>query len=427
MNQDRRLIFLALKEIETKKSWSNLVLNKVLKDCQFPAFARELIYGILRNTILLDENINRYLKKTNIKTNERILLRMGFYQLAKMNSVAEYAAINETVNLAKAFIKGKEGFINGVLRNFLREGKNLISPQFDENLPKEELIKALSIAYSCKEWIVSLWLSSYGYEKTVSMLENSLKPAPLVLRCNILKNSKENLKKALEEEGFLIEDGILANTALHCRGQNLLNSSLFKKGHFSVQGETSQFAIQLLKPKKGEVLLDLCAAPGGKACGAAEAMEDLGNITAFDIYESRCDLIKAQAKRLDLKSIKTFTNDSSIFMPEWKEQADCILCDVPCSGLGVMRQKPEIKLLEKPKDFEELPVLQRKILENAFLYLKTKGRLLYATCTVNPAENHLLTEAFLKEKTQLSVVFEKQFFPQEEGIDGFYVCLMRKN
>ena len=389
-----------LKDIDKQNAWSNLSLNGYIAqgDAQDPAFIRELVYGVLRNRILLDYNIDRFLRKPNIGISERVLLRMGFYQLVMMDGVAEHAAVAETVKLAEAFVKGKKPFINAVLRNFQRSGSELECPAKDK-----DYIKYLSVKYSVHESVARLWTDAYGREQAEELLRISNTVPPLTIRVNPLKCA----------DGKLPED-------------RSLDGGGFKNGLFSIQDEASQHAVELLDPKPGDLMMDLCAAPGGKSCCAAERMQNRGRILAFDLYEARAGLIAKEAERLGISIIEAGQHDASVFMPEFEVAADCVLCDVPCSGLGVLRRKPEIKLRDCSKAVKELPELQKAILQTAARYVKPGGKLMYSTCTLDPAENEGVTQDFLNKNKDFAIEAEETLLPQDGGHDGFYICLMRK-
>ena len=422
MDKDRRLVYLILKDMEQKEAYSNLVINGYLKEgADSPAFIRELVYGVLRNQLLLDWNIRRFLNKGGrLKPGERVLLRMGFYQLACMDSVPEYAAVGETVKLAAAFMKGRQGFINGVLRSFARDGAQLSVPS--ESDAGE--LKHLSVAYSCDESIVRLWLDAYGREKTEAMLKASNLPAPLTIRTNTLKIQPKDLKENLKNQGFTVTDGDLSRS-FNVEGSGLLDTEEFRRGFFQVQDEASQTAVETLAPEPGDVLLDLCAAPGGKCCAAAILMENRGLIKAFDYYEARAGLINQLAQRLGIDIVQASQADATVLDEDLIGSADCVICDVPCSGLGVVRRKPEIKLRPLPAELESLPEKQIRILHNGAKYVNLKGgKLLYSTCTVNPRENGELVRRFLSENSGFAIEKELQLFPGES--DGFYICLLRR-
>ncbi len=400
MDKDRRLAFLILKDIDKQNAWSNLSLNGYISggNADSPAFIRELVYGVLRSRMLLDYNIDGFLKKPSIGISERNLLRMGFYQLALMDGVAEHAAVSETVKLAEQFVKGKKAFVNAVLRNFQRSSCQLKTPEKEHGY-----IKYLSVKYSAHESIAKLWTDSYGKEQAEELLRISNTVPPLSIRINPLKAPDGYVPQSLSADS---ED--------------------FKNGLFSIQDEASQRAVKLLDPRPGELMLDLCAAPGGKSCFAAELMKNEGQIKAFDLYEARAGLIEKEAERLGISIIEASRHDASEFMPEYEEQADCVLCDVPCSGLGVLRRKPEIKLRDASGAVKELPALQKDILRTAARYVKPGGRLMYSTCTLDPHENEEVTREFIEKDGNFAIGTEETLLPQEGGHDGFYICLMRK-
>ncbi len=366
MSKDRKAAYQILKEIEQEGAYSNLAVSAFLSknEVDSPAFIRELVYGVLRQQILIDYNIDLYAKK--IKTSDRIILRMGIYQLCFMNSVSDYAAVNESVELSK----GNGKFINAVLRNFIRDGKELRSD-------------SLSVKYSCHESIVGLLNKAYGEQQTEEILKHSLVTPKLSERVN-------------------------------------------KSGLISIQGKSSQLAVETLAPKPGETVIDVCAAPGGKSLYAADLMNNEGEIYAFDLYEHRVALIKKEADRLGVSIIKAEVHDSTALIERLKGKADAVICDAPCSGLGTIAKKPEIKLKGLSPDLPELYKTQAKILEVASGYLKENGRLLYSTCTINPRENEKQIDAFMeRHKDDFELVSSKQIFPHDE-YDGFYIALIKR-
>ena len=395
----RRIAFDILKAVESEGAFSNILLNRKLQTAEGAeaAFVRRPVHGVLKNRTLLDSQIDRYLRKGGIKVPARILLRMGFYQLAFCEDVPDHAAVSETVALAKQAFRGGEGFINAVLRSFVRDGKSL------------ELPEDLTVRYSMPSWIVRLWTESYGEEKTRQLLEASLEEAPLCLRINPLK-AQENYVPD-------VSGGIAASAG-------------YRSGLFSVQDASSQEAIRILDPRPGERVLDVCSAPGGKTCAMAERMENRGSIKACDLHENKLPLIEKEAKRLGISIVTTCVRDGCEPPdPQEIEAFDAVLCDAPCSGLGVLRRKPEIKWRLTEEELRSLPGTQLRILKNAAACVRKGGRLLYSTCTVDPLENERVTEAFLSDGS-FDKVCERQIFTGEtinnsKG-DGFYVCLMRK-
>lgn len=419
MDGNRRLAFLILKEISEKGTWSNLaVKDKLRREEQAGApFIRELVYGVLRNQFLLDYNIDRFVR-SDPGLNARILLRMGFYQLALMDGVADHAAVNETVSSAASLAKGRQGFINAVLRNFQRDGKRL-------------LYKDLATRFSCAEWITDILTKAYGPEKAEEILKGSCKAPPFTVRVNRLKISPEELSERFEKLGASSAADPLSDMCLNVKG-SVLDSTEYKEGLFSVQGSASASAVEMLEPRPKDTLLDLCSAPGGKSCAAAELMEDRGDILAADVYPHRVKLTENEAARLGHGIIRTAVADASVFDPSMEEKWDKVIADVPCSALGTMAKDPEIKLrrltAEQAAEYiRSLTEKQAAILANACRYVKKGGRVMYSTCTVDPAENEDIISAFLKSHSGYTVEKSRLLLPDDKGQEGFFTCIIRRN
>lgn len=431
MDINRKTAYEVLLDVETNQSYSNLALNNFIEknkpDNQ--AFVRELVYGVLENKILLDfylaNLIPSGLKK--VKKQDLSILRMGAYQLLFMNSVPDYAAINESVGMARKFCKGRDKFINGVLRSVQRKGN---AGELEKSIPDAEAepVKYLSIKYSAAQWLVNLWLDSYGFEKTEKLLAASNGRPLLCLRANLLQTDRDSLMKQLEQSGYGVEAGNLSQRSILVtgKGSGILESDLFKNGLFSVQDEASTLAADTAAPKAGDTVVDVCAAPGGKTMAMAECMAGQGRVYAFDIYEHKLELIKKQAERLGTKVVETRCHDGREPLAELKGKADCVLADVPCSGLGVIRRKPEIKTKDVSElDLPELVQRQKEIFEAAATYVKEGGTLVYSTCTVNPEENELQVDAFCERHPEFELEFKKQLIPCDET-DGFFISKLRR-
>ena len=420
MQNPRKVAVNILLKIEKESAFSNIAVANLLKEAELDskdkALVSALVYGVLDRKITLDALLSRFMKTPLKKTAPFTLqvLRTALYQILFMDKIPESAAVNEAVKLIK---KSKEsrnsGFVNAVLRSCIRE-ENLI-PQGDS--PKD-----LEIRYSCPLWIIESFIKDYGKETAIDLLEESLKAAPVTLRVNTIKTDAEKLKADLEKEGISVtlnEDSLTV-----AKGFDISKCDAFKKGMFHVQDMASQKAVEGLSPKKGERVLDLCAAPGGKSFTMAELMENEGELISCDLYENRVKLISNNAKRLGLDIIKTRTADASVY-DESLGLFDAILCDVPCSGLGVIRRKPDIKY--KPHtDFKELEEIQYSILCNAVKYLKKGGRILYSTCTLRKEENENLLNRFLKDNNNFRKEYEHTFMPHTDKTDGFYCGLLIK-
>ena len=425
MDINRRTAYHTLMDVETKNAFSNIATNHQVilhKPTNVP-FVRELVYGVLENKMLLDYVINELIPGDvdHVKKSDLTILRMGIYQLAKMDSVPEYAAVNESVQLAKKFSKGREGFINGVLRSY-------ITKKYTIKLPdrSEDEVKYLSIKYSYAPWIIRLWLETYDVDFVEDLLKAGNETPSVCIRLNWLKIMKPDMIKELEGKGFEVTEGKFASNALHVKGPGLLETSFYKDGHFSVQDEAAQMVAQMLDPKHGDVVMDMCAAPGGKSLAIAERMNNQGLVIASDVYKRRVEIADREAERLGINIIQTRTWDATRVDSTMIGKADSVLLDVPCSGLGVIRRKPEIKYKDNEAEVELLPAKQLAILRASANYVKPGGVLMYVTCTINPYENERVVADFLRKTNQFSVEESRQFMPNIDGTDGFFICKMRK-
>ena len=419
MDINRKTAFLCLADIEKNASYSNIALNRAIRENRATdhAFVRELVYGVIKNKYLLDHYLRQFIKKgfSGLRINELCILRMGAYQIIFMGSVPGYAACSETVELAKAFAKGKTGFINGVLRS-LERGKDSLKEPSDK-----DPVEYLSIKYSVEKWIADLLINIYGYEKAGLYLKAVNESPKLCLRVNLLKGDRESLIKELTEGGFEVIPSEISDRSIIAKGSGILETDAFRNGKFAVQDQASTLAADTLDAKRGMTAADMCAAPGGKTAAIAESMENEGVIYAFDIYEHKLKLIDELMGRNGINIVKTELRDGRVPDPRLSGKCDRVLCDVPCSGLGVMGRKPEIKYRKK-YDINELTDIQKKILENASAYLKPSGVLVYSTCTVDPLENDDVVDSFLKEHPGFRKEKEIHLDPAGSGTDGFYIC-----
>ena len=424
MDINRKTAYLTLMDIETKKSFSNLALNHqvILNKPDSQGFVRELVYGVQENRMLLDYYIDQLVKTgaASLKASDRTILRMGIYQLGYMDSVPEYAAVNESVVMAKKYCRGRSGFINGVLRNYLKKQDELKLPDRE----KDE-IEYLSIKYSYKPWIVELWVEEYGVEFTEELLKAGNETPPNTIRLNWLKTIKQDLIDGLQERGFEVTEGQLCQNALHVKGSGLLETEFYKHGLFSVQDESSMLVAEKMDPKHGETIMDVCAAPGGKTMAIAERMNNTGRVISSDVYRRKLDLIDREAHRLGIKNVETRAWDATRVDSAMVGKADRVLVDAPCSGLGVVRRKPEIKFKDKTEEMDLLPRKQLAILSASAQYVKVGGTLVYSTCTINPYENQRVVEAFLKKNGRFKIQESIQLLPNEHHTDGFYICVLK--
>lgn len=426
MDINRKTAFLTLVDVEAKKAYSNLALNHqiVLNQPNSQAFVRELVYGVLENKITLDYYIDILVKNgiDSLKVNELTIMRMGIYQIGYMNSVPEYAAVNESVLLAKKYCRSKNGLVNGVLREYINKRIQLRLPD-----RSEDEIRYLSIKYSYAPWIIELWLGHYSVGFVERLLAAGNERAPMTVRLNWLKIMKQDLRNKLMADGFEVEDGKLCQNALNVKGSRLLDTELYKMGMFTPQDESSMLVAEKLDPKHGDIVMDVCAAPGGKTTAIAERMNNTGKIIASDIYRRKLDLIDKEARRLGITNIETRSWDATRVDSNMFQKADRVLVDVPCSGLGVIRRKPEIKYKERSTELDLLPAKQLAILSASSSYVKPGGRLVYSTCTINPEENEQVVDAFVRRNASFRKIERTLLLPNVNGTDGFFICVMEKD
>lgn len=423
MSNPRKAAVKALLKVENDSAYSNIALNAVLRESGLEsadrAFASAIFYGVLDRRITIDFVLSKFIKTPLKKVAPFTLevLRSAVYQIMFMDKVPDSAAVNEAVKLIKSSRESRNaGFANAILRNILRN---------EITLPQGNDPQSLSVKYSCPEWIINSFITDYGADTAEELLKESLKPAPVIIRVNTLKTNTDTLKTELEKRGIPTDTAGTDNALILKKGIDAADFDLYKRGYFYAEDLSSQTAVSVLNPKKGERVLDMCAAPGGKSFTMALLMENAGEIVSCDLYEQRVGLIKSGAERLGIDIIKPMTADASRYNEDLGE-FDCILCDVPCSGLGVLRRKPDIKY--KPEsDFTDLTALQYKILENAARYLKKGGRILYSTCTLRRAENEKLVNSFIMEYNGFRKMYEHTYLPHIDKTDGFYCALIVKD
>ncbi len=422
MANARKIALNALLEVR-QSAYSNITLNKFLSDTELSSADKSLVtaifYGVLDRTITLDYVLSKHIKSPLKKVAPFALenLRIALYQIMFMNKIPDSAAVNEAVKIIKnSKFKHLSGFVNGVLRNILRD---------DIVLPNGNDIKSLGIRYSCPDWIIESFVNDYGIDNTIALLDSSLESPPVMLRVNTLKTTKNELCEILFNEGVSTRQATLENAVEVVGGIDVTSSVAYKNGLFHVQDIASQTVVSKLSPNKNERVLDVCAAPGGKTFTMAQYMENSGQIIACDLYEKRVDLIKKGAKRLSLNNILAIKQDATVKNDSFG-QFDAILCDVLCSGLGVIRRKPEIKYKDL-SDYSDITDIQIKILEVASNYLKPNGRILYSTCTLRRCENEDIIQCFLDKYPQYELKYQRTFMPHIDGSDGFYCALLQKS
>ena len=390
----RKIAHELLLKAEASKQYSNIALDNALKKSSLSdvdkGLTATLFYGVTERRLTLDYQITALATRdrNNIDKPTLTAIRMGLYQLIYLDRIPAHAAINESVELCP---KKSTGFANAILRSFLRKG--------ELSLPsKENTVKYLSVLYSVGEPLISRLLSFLEIEEVEKLLSAINEAPATTLRVNTLLIDRASLLQK-------IPSGVpTKNTPNGIITQGSIRELYgFEDGFFFVQDEASQICVEALGAKPHDLVMDICACPGSKSFGAAITMKNKGEIYSFDLHENKLSLVASGAKRLNIDIIKTSACDGRKFLPEFEARADKIICDVPCSGFGVLAKKPELRYKD-PKESESLPKIQSDILENACRYLKSGGTLIYSTCTILPEENEENIKAFLKKHEDVSLV-----------------------
>ena len=442
----REIALKILYDINEKGAYSNISINKYLEGHELKdvdrAFITELVYGTVKWKLSLDWIIGQFSSIRLKKLSPWILniLRMGIYQLLYTDRIPVSAACNESVSLSKRYgHAASSGFVNAVLRNIARSRDKITYPD-----KQREPVKYLSVKYSHPEWMVRGWLDRFGRDFTESLLESNNRAPEMSIRVNTLKTRKEKLTEALTNAGLQVAGGKLAREALIIENPSSVSRlEAFREGMFQVQDESSMLVGRVLDPLPGAFVVDVCSAPGGKATHLAQLMNNEGTVLARDIHEHKLKLIDEAARRLGTSIVKAELFDASVLDVSMQDRADGVLVDAPCTGLGILRRKPDIKWARNSGDKSEIIALQTKILGNAARYVKPGGVLVYSTCTIEREENEDAVAKFLEENPDFrpeditgvlpeglkKETAEKgyiQLFPNVDGVDGFFISKMRK-
>lgn len=433
MNSDWIAAFEALRSVYIDEAYSNIAINEAIsKHSDASAgFVRTFVKGVLRDSIRLDYYISQLASKglKGIKGRTKIVLRMGLYAIESLDSVPAYAACDEAVKLSKKVSKGTDRFVNAVLRNFVRRQDELtladvsVSDVRGGSLSKAQ-VKAVSLAKSFDTDFVRMLNKQYGGEECLKMLDGLNTAPDLIIRTNTLKNTREELIDALRTGGFEVTPCEGSALAVRVGGGSVTADEMFKEGYFSIQSLSSILSIEAFNPAEGSRVLDMCAAPGGKTAAMAEIMGNEGYIRSLDVHKHRCELIDATCARLGIDIVETGLSDATVYEEAFARDFDYVLCDVPCSGLGVISTKPEIKL-KKRTDAAELTEIQMAALENAYAYAKSGGRVMYSTCTVNKDENEGVVEHFMEKHPGARIIENVTLMPYNNVI-GFFYCIIIK-
>ncbi|EJO5347934.1 16S rRNA (cytosine(967)-C(5))-methyltransferase RsmB [Clostridium botulinum] len=441
MNNAREVALDILKAVLYEGAYSNIVLSKKLNKSNLKdndkALITEIVYGTLKYKETLDIIIQSYLRSP-IKTMDKNIaniLRITIYQIRYLDKIPSFAAVNEAVEMAKKISVKYSKLVNGVLRNYIRTYKN--KKFYDD----KSYLEKFRFIYSYPKWLIKMFISQYDREKAEKILKGLNERPNITVRVNNLKMDYDEAFEKLCQYGYNIEEGYICPEAIQItKGKNIEKNPLFQEGAITVQDESAMLIAPSMELTEESIVLDLCSAPGGKTTHISEIMNNKSKIYAYDIYENKLSLIKDNAKRLGIKNIETYIGDGSIINKKLKEKAHRVLIDVPCSGLGIIRKKPEIKWTKNEKEIKDIINIQRKIMNNAAFYLKQGGILLYSTCTLNKEENEENINWFLKKHTNFkieplyygdvdNIIYHKEGFVSilpNDKMDGFFIAKLKK-
>lgn len=441
---EREIVLEVLLEITEHGMYSHIVLRDVLNKYQYlekkeRSFITRVTEGTLEHMMEIDYILDQFskVKVKKMKPVIRNIMRSAVYQMKYMDSVPVSAACNEAVKLAvrKGF-GSLRGFVNGVLRNVARNLDQIEYPT--------EPLQRLSIQYSMPEWILNLWLKAYDSDIVEQMLQAFQRETPLTIRCNLRMVTPKQLKEHLEAEGVTVKVHPYLEYAFHISGFDYLGDlESFQNGEFSVQDISSMLVSELAGPKEGDYMIDVCAAPGGKSLHMAEKLNGSGHVEARDLTEYKVGLIQENIERTGLSNVEAVQQDALIFDETSVGKADIVLADLPCSGLGVLAKKTDLKYKATKEGADSLAKLQREMLKNVQAYVKDEGKLVYSTCTINPAENMDNVHWFLNQYPEFELIdihgslceeLQKdvkengciQLLPGVHQSDGFFLACMKK-
>jgi 16S rRNA (cytosine967-C5)-methyltransferase len=429
--------------VEQDKSYSNLLLNQMLQKHPLEradaGLVTEIVYGTIQHLNTLDYYLNRFVAKGVQKLEPwvRCLLRLSLYQVVYLERIPDHAIVNEAVNIAK--LKGHpgiSGMVNGVLRSVIRQKEQLIIPS---GLP---LVERIALQYSHPEWMVARWIKQFG-EQAAELICKANNTSPNTsARVNNMKHTRDEILAIMQQEGIEVRQSELAPSGIIIeQAGNLAFTHWFAEGSITVQDESSMLVAEAVGPQPGMRVLDCCAAPGGKTTHLAEIMQDTGIVVACDVHEHKLSLILEQANRLQLNSIQPVFSDAVDLSKQYAaESFDCILLDAPCSGLGVIRRKPDLKWSKQEPEIAVICTIQRKLLNAVHSLLKPGGILVYSTCTIEYSENQGMIFEFLEQQPQftldafpnsmINAISSKagmlQILPHQFNSDGFFIARMLK-
>ena len=424
MSDPRKIAYDVLVKCSSAEQYSNIALDTAIKRSDLTTLDRglltALVYGVIERQITLDAMIDKLCQRgsADISPDVRTLLRLGLYQLAYLDRVPDHAAVNETVNMAG---KRSRGFVNAILRAFIRSGKEIPVPQ-----KEEDPIRYLSVKYSFCESLCECFVAAFGLSRTEELFAAFGEHPDLNLRTNTLRITREELIAKLDEQSIRALPTKESDVGIRvCDKSPVAELYGFSEGLFFVQDEASQLCVKALDAKAGMRVLDACACPGSKSFGAAIDMQNEGSVLSCDLHKNKLSLVESGAARLGISILQTEERDARNTNEAWLETFDRVLCDVPCSGFGVFAKKPELRYKD-PAASAALPDIQLAILKSASQYVKIGGKVVYSTCTLLPAENEENVARFLSENNSFELKEQRTLYPDVDGTDGFFYAVLER-
>ncbi len=422
----REAAYASLMRYHTQKKYANIELDTTIRRFALEGAERALYttltYGVIERQITLDNTLASFCNRpfADLSDEVKTILRLGAYQMLYLDRVPDYAVVDGAVELCKKYCKKASGMVNAVLRALIRAGKKVTYPD-----AKKDFLAYLSVKYSCPTELCQSWINDYGAETAESILRVLSHHAYPTLRANTQKISRDELFAMLQNNNIAAEKTDSPNGIRLLQPLPMTDFAPLADGLCFVQDESSQITTRLLGVKAGDTVLDACACPGGKTFSLAMLMQNHGTLWSCDLHENKLSLITRTAETLGLSCITVKAQNATVFVDEWEEKMDAVLCDVPCSGLGVIAKKPDLRY--KPfSQMERLPAVQSAILQNCARYVKQGGALVYSTCTLRKAENEDVVAAFGKANPHFRIDSMQTFFPHQTHTDGFFACRMTR-